>query len=461
MNVLGQELARRFEQVGAWEFYRDIFPEGELDSWTDDPAERHKGKYCGIAVRITNKKNSKGKPLVKRYTVTDELDEVDGLIWCNDFCVMAPISYAGKSRDSKNARVMYALCVELDNLINKGGKQQGLNELINQWSDEVHWIPRPTYCVASGTGIHLYYLFTAGIPLFENVVKSLQLYKRKLTEMIWNKKVTASWKKEEIQQESIFQGFRMVGTITKKGDRVEAYRTGERVTIEYMNSFIVPTYLKRHPECQIESVYKSNLTKKEAKEKYPDWYERRVEKKEPKGRWTCNRAVYDWWLERIKNEAVVGHRYYCLMMLAVYAIKCEPLITQEELEKDCLELMEIFESRTINDNNHFTEKDVLDALQSFEDKELVTYPINSIANRSGLEIEKNKRNGRKREAHVRYMNLQRQFKVEEGECTNGGRPDKEKEVREYLQNHPDISVSKASKELGVSRTTIYKYKDNK
>ena len=467
MNILGQELGRYYEEVSPMEFYRDIFPEGELDEWGEEPEERHKGKYCGIAVQITQKKTARGKQIVKRYTVTDELDEIDGLIWSNDFCVMAPISYAGKSRNSRNARVMYALCVELDNLkVTKNGQQSGLKELMSQWSEKVHWIPCPTYCVASGTGLHLYYVFEKGIPLFENVVKSLQDYKRQLTTMIWNRKVTTTHTKETIQQESIFQGFRMVGTITKKGDRVQAFRTGERVSIEYMNSFIVPDYLRRHPECQIENIYKSNLSRAEAKEKYPEWYERRVERKEPKGRWTCNRAVYDWWLERIRNEAVVGHRYYCLMMLSIYAIKCD--IDQKELEKDCLELMKIFESRTDNDNNHFTEKDVLDALQSFEDKELVTYPINSIANRSGLEIVKNKRNGLKQPQHLEIARAiqevkdrQRGADWREGNGRPAGASQQREKIRNWRKKHPDGTPKDCIKAKIASKNTVYRWWNEK
>lgn len=457
MNILGQELALTFEEVPPMEFYRDVFPAGELDDWGESPEERHKGKYCGIAVQITQKKTVKGKPFVKRYTVTDDLDTIDELIWCNDFCVMAPISYAGKNRTSKNARFMYALVVELDNLkVSKAGKQVGLKELISQWSEKVHWLPCPTYCVASGTGVHLYYLFEQAIPLFDNVVESLQAYKRKLTEMVWNRHVTTTYTKETIQQESIFQGFRMVGTITKKGDRVQAFRTGEQVSIEYMNSFIPPDYRKRHPESQIENIYKSKLSKAEAKEKYPEWYKRRVEKGEPKGHWICDRAVYDWWLSRIREEAVVGHRYYCLMMLSIYAVKCD--ISQEELEKDCLELMEVFESRTDNESNHFTEKDVLDALQSFEDKGLITYPINSISNRSGLVIEKNKRNGRKQELHLKLARAQKEILKEAGEIKPEGRPPKEKEVVEYLEKHPENrNISQIARECKVSRNTVYKY----
>ena len=68
--------------------------------------------------------------------------------------------------------------------------------------------------------------------------------------------------------------------------------------------------------------------------------------------WICKRDLYDWWKRRIECEAVVGHRYYCLMMLSIYAVKCD--ISREELEADCLELADVFEGRTKSDDNHFT-----------------------------------------------------------------------------------------------------------
>lgn len=449
MNILAEELVKRFEEIPAMEFYREVFPDGELDG----ADEMTPGQYTGIAVEITNEKRN-GKQVIRRYTVTDDLDMIDQLQYSENFCILAPISYAGKSRVSRNARYMYALVVELDNLIvNKKGEQLGLNSLIAQWGNQIHWIPRPTYLVASGTGVHLYYLFEKPIPLFPNVVKSMEKYKRELTKMVWNRHVTVSHTDETIQQESIFQAFRMVGTVTKLGDRVQAFRTGDRVTVGYMNSFV--TKLEYRHECGMEEVYRSRLTRAEAKEKYPEWYEKRLVRGEPKGYWICKRDLYDWWKRRIREEARVGHRYYCLMMLAIYAVKCD--IDREELEADCLELMEEFEKLTDREDNHFTEKDVLDALQSFEDKGLITYPVNSIANRSGLVITKNKRNYRKQAVHVMYMNNQRDFKVKHGECTKGGRPSQEQTIREWQELHPGGKPKDCIFETRLSKNTVYKW----
>lgn len=437
MSVLADKLRKQFESVDPMLFYREIFPLGELDEW----GENTKGKYTAIAIEILKHREQQ---LIKRYTVADDLDTIDELQQSEGFCIIAPISYAGKTRKSANARFMYALVVELDNLI----KKDGLERLIAQWSDRVFWIPRPTYVVASGTGVHLYYLFEKPIPLFPNVVKELQRFKRELTGKIWNRHVTTDTG-DKIQQESIFQPFRMVGTLTKKGEVTEAFRTGEPVSIAYMNRYV-------SEENQVTQIYKHEFSLAEAKEKFPDWYNRRVVRQEAKGRWVCKRDLYDWWKRRITAEAVVGHRYYCMMILAIYAVKCN--IPQEELERDCFSLMGLFESRTDSDTNHFTEKDVISALQSFEDKGVVTYPLNSIVNRSGIHVERNKRNGRKQSQHLQLARGIRQIKGSMGETVSGGgRPEKSKIVEEWQRQHPTGTKAECHRDTGLDPKTIRKW----
>ena len=441
MNVLAEKLSSKFESIEPLDFYREIFPAGELD--TVDSMT--KGKYTGIAIEILP--DSEGNEKVKRYTVTDDLDTIDELQYSQGFCIISPISYAGKSRKSENARFMYALVVELDYLI----ESDGLERLIAQWSERVDWLPRPTYLVASGTGLHLYYLFDKPIPLFSSIVRTLKEYKKALTVKVWNRHVTRAYKPEAIQQESIFQPFRMVGTLTKLGDKTEAFRTGEPVTIEYMNHFVKPAE-------QIAISYErkeGGLTLEEAKLKYPEWYENRVVQKQPKKRWVCKRALYDWWRDTIKEQAVVGHRYYCLMILAIYAVKCD--IPREELEDDCFYLMKIFEQRTDSSTNHFTKKDVLSALQSFEDKDVYTYPLSSIINRSGIQIERNKRNGRKRKDHIYYMNTMKRMKKELGEEVKDGRPNKKDIVRRWQRNHPEGTKADCHRATGLDPKTIRKW----
>lgn len=421
------------------EFYREIFPEGELDvkdGYT-------KGKYVGVAVSVGDK--------IKRHTVTDDLDKIDELCMSDEFCIMSPISYVGKTRKSDCARFLYAMAIDVDGikLDEYNGAPEGMSTLFYQFDGNgpSNYLPKPTMIVMSGTGVHVYYVFERPIPMFPNIIKQLEVYKRRLTWQLWTQGVTEL--QDKVQYESLFQGFRMPGTITKNGDRAKAFWvSGQKVTMEYMNSFVPEEYRTT------DFSYKSKLTLKQAKEKYPEWYEKRIENNEPKGRWVCKRDLYEWWKARIYESAEDGHRYWCVMALATYAKKCD--IPLYELESDAMQMIDMLHERGNREDNPFTADDVMAALEAYNDS-YITYPIKTISQRTGIRIEKNKRNGRKQAVHIKYMNNQRAFKVEMGECTNGGRPDKSKIVKEYVLAHPDESVSQMAKNLGVSRPTIYKY----
>lgn len=465
--IIADELRRRFEPVAPYDFYAEIFRDGDLD----EQDAFTPGKYCAIALEITKEKHKNGKTVVYRHTITNDLDGIDELLNSENFCIMAPVTYAGKTRHSENARVMYALCVELDNLrVGSDGRQDGLWDLVYQWEGPSKHLPRPTFCVASGRGIHLYYVFEQPLLLYPKIVKSLVKYKTELTKRIWNRYTTTSYKIDQIQFESVFQAFRMPGTLTKDGERAEAFRTGERVSVEYMNSFIPPSYAKKG--AQITEAYKTNVNLKEAQAKWPEWYERRIVQGDKKvKKWDIAGkvngdnpyALYDWWYRKISDGARVGKRYYCLWTLVIYAIKCD--VPRERLEEDCFKIKEHFDKMSVSEKNRFTDYDVMCALQSYDDAKLITYPINSIINRSGIEIKKNKRNGRKRSDHVKLMNY---IRDEINQNTNwrnkDGRPQgsgtAQETVLEWRKKHPDGKKAECVRDTNLSKPTVYKWWDS-
>ncbi|MFR3138427.1 MAG: hypothetical protein ACLTPC_00055 [Lacrimispora saccharolytica] len=150
---------------------------------------------------------------------------------------------------------------------------------------------------------------------------------------------------------------------------------------------------------------KSRLSLAEAKEKYPDWYERRIVKKERRGRWTVKRDLYDWWLHRIADEIRVGHRFYGIMTLAIYAKKCD--IDEDELRRDAFSLLKPYDDMSVEDINRFTKDDVVCALEMFNE-DYVTFPRDDIAKLSGLTMPVNKRNWRKQPSII--CKAQGQFK---------------------------------------------------
>lgn len=432
---LTSALGSLYAEVTPIEFYRDIFPCGSLE----DKGVYENGKYNGIAVMI-----GKGKKKTRRLTITDELDGIYTMLQSNEFCIMSPISYAGKSRKAENARFLHAIAIDLDGVETKKHWDLFLALMEQGGTNLLRGLPIPTYIVSSGTGMHLYYVFKEPIPLFRSIVKELEVLKRRLTFQAWGQGASALY--ENIQYESLFQGFRVVGTITKVGTYARAYEVGDKIDLDYLNSCVPEEY-------RVKSlVYQSNLSLAEAKEKYPEWYQRRVVENQPKGTWTCKRDLYDWWLRR-SGEPLQGHRYWYVMTLATYATKCN--ISRDELEKDAYSLIPILTLK----GDAFTEDDVMHALEAFNDSYL-TYPIHTIVERTDMPIEKNKRNGRKQAEHIKIMNAIREIEHPDGSWRNkDGRPDKKKIVKEWREAHPDGKKADCNRETGIDPKTIRKWWD--
>lgn len=437
-DIREEYLGKFFEEVSPKEFYRDIFPEGELQ----EKGVTGDMRYNAIAIEVLpadDKKNT------RRYTITDDLDMVDELITHKNFILLSPISYVGKSRDAANARFIYALAIDLDGV----NKETNMVDLFHQ-IEYAEFLPRPTYIVSSGNGLHIYYVFKEPIPCFKNITDQLSKLKHNLTKKLWNGYITSM--SENVQYQSLFQGFRLVGGVTKSGGRTKAYKIGDRVSIEYLNDFV-------EPENQLTQFsYKSELTLEQAKKKYPEWYEKRIVKQVPKGSWVCKRDLYEWWKQKIYSEIVEGHRYYGVMCLSIYAKKCG--ISREELEKDAFGMIERLDKMTKEDDNHFTEGDVLSALELYNDN-YITFPIDTISSLTNVRIDRNKRNGRKQEQHLKLARGIRALKGQMGESVaGGGRPSKKEVVEAYLKQHPTATKAEVIRETGLSKPTVYKYYEN-
>ena len=461
-NPLTQWLEINFDEVSPWEFYRGIFPPGELEA----KGEYITGKYTGIIVAITDGWKADGRRKVYRYTMTDDLDAVEVATSSNDFCLCSPLSYAGKNRTAENARMLYAIAVDVDKVRVEHGRAVGLESLWTKHIEEVKRVPRPTYIVSSGTGLHLYYVLETPLPLFYGIAFELQEYKRALTRLIWHESIVSIRSVAEIQQEGIFQGFRMPGTITKNGGRARAFLTGERVSMDYLNGFVKPFERAKKAEA-VKPRGKMRLV--EAAEKYPEWYDRRIVKGEKKGTWAVSRRLYDWWKRQILDGATVGHRYYCMMMLAIYAQKCSHYdekknpnpVSREELEADCFALLDYLEGLTVSEDNHFGKDDVLDALEAFDER-WTTFPRHSVEYKTAISIPANKRNRQTQKDHLEEARLLRDFRAKKrGERwdAHNGRKSKAEEVRQWRKANPEGRKVDCVKALHLDKKTVYKHWD--
>ena len=427
------------EEVTPREFYRDLWPEGTFER--AGCPEDHKPN--GLALRIEEK--GRGRHMI----ITDGLEQLDQLL-SYEFVITAPVGYFGYRRTGENARELYALTFDLD-----GVEMQQLRDVLHQMSNDI--LPRATYIVNSGHGLHLYYFLDRPPAMLPHIQACMKELKYALTRQIWNRYTST---RKDVEVQGVLQGFRMVGSQSKLGSEypVKAFRFGGRVNLDYLMEFVPELSGERE---KIFGALESKVSLEEARRKWPEWYQRRVIEGRPKGRWTVKRDLYDWWLRRLRNEVKVGHRFYAIMTLAIYAVKCG--IGEEELWQDAYSLLEAYDAMSESEDNRFTKDDIETALTAFLDS-YCTFPRDDIAKYSGLQLTPNKRNGRKQALHLKLARASRDILCEErGKADwreGNGRPSKEQQVRALRAEHPEASISELSRLSGLSRTTLYKYLEN-
>ena len=443
-------LSARFTEVNGYDFYQDIFPNNENAGALYTDFSHPNAIYL---YRDENCENSKRR-LSRRIMLSDTweqdyMDYVEG----NLMTLCSGLTYRRRANKLENAQRMNALVFDLDGV--------GLGELRNLFlrfggaPELLRRLPMPTYLVISGQGLHIYYVFDKPIDLYPNIKLQLKQLKYDLIFRIWEYKATSQEK--QIQYQSINQGFRMVGSINDRyGTPLRAFRVGERVTLDYLNQYA------RDEKNKVDINYPfkpSKMTRAEAAEKYPEWYQRvvidgnkRLKKWNISGQKGHNGdELYNWWLRKV-DQIEGGHRYFFMMCLAIYACKCD--IPRKRLKKDMQMVFNVL--KDIEHGNELTQVDVESALETY-DKEYYNFTVADIERLTKVRIERNRRNGRKQKRHIEYMNMNRRFKVEEGVCTNGGRPSAEQSVKKWREQNPNSRKADCCRDTGLDPKTINKW----
>jgi len=434
-------------------------------------------KYNPIAIEFKEEESRDGRKKREHSIITKDNPAILERLEGRKFVIASPITYVGRNRNAANARYLYAFAFDLDGV---GMKQISdvvyqmqtystrLNREVEQHS------PVANIIVNSGHGLHLYYLLKTPIPLYKENQELLNRIKHQLTNLLWNEATSSL---DDRQYQGIFQGFRLPGTQTKFGKTIRAFynEESELFTIEELNEWAGGVLTEKEIEQLKKQEYRPDgITLKEAERRWPEWYERVVIHgiKQPK-KWHVKRDLYDWWLRRLHNDQEPiksGHRYFCLMALATYAIKCD--IPFEELKTDTLSLVEKMESLTDSEDNHFTEQDALDALQAYK-VGYCTFPKNSIDYLTGLRMPEGvRRNGRKQNIHLTRARTLRDLDYPNGKWINReGRPKgsvvkfedskNAKKIAEWRKNNPlSTNKSECARELGLTRPTVRKWWEN-
>lgn len=431
----------KFSAAPAAEFYRDLFPEGTFEERVGHKFDYEKTNRGNGFIVYTVGEGEKERKHTRM--VFDDLAELYELL-DNPCAFMSPCSYFGRHRTAKNARYLYALAFDLDEV----GREQ-IHLFFDFHVYQKHY-PKPTYVVNSGGGVHLYYFFKEPIPMIPKNQKALKILKYELTARMWNEDTSEL---KEVQYQGLNQGFRLVGSKTKHGETVTCWKTGERVTVEELAE-----YIPKKNKADLGVLFRmwnSTMPLEEAKEKYPEWYEQRIVMGRKKMSWTNSVKLYDWW-KRQAEKASYHHRYWYVFSLVVYAAKCG--VPFEQVKQDAFELKDFLNN--LNPENPFTDEDVLAALKAY-DEEHKSFTRDEISKVTAIPIEKNKRNGRTQETHLKIARSTQTI-LHEANGTDwrkgNGRKSVQEKVIEFLNENPEAAYQEFCERTGLKKSVYYKYK---
>ena len=245
---------------------------------------------------------------------------------------------------------------------------------------------------------------------------------------------------------------------------MRAFRVNEHpFSLEELNG-VLPEDQRADLSSLAMSHRESRYTLDDAREKFPEWYERVIVcGDKATGKWVVKEDLYEWWLRKVREGATFRHRYFCLMALAIFAVKCG-ITDRDRVMADMESLVPFLNSIKPDDDKPFgADGEVRAAMECF-DLRYATFPRKDLERITAIAMPPNKRNGRTLEQHAIYLNGLRRMRRDvlgEDEYKNSGRPkgsgSKREQVWSYLDEHPGATQREAAAALGMSKTTVNKW----
>ena len=430
-------------EISPTEFYAQIFPNGRLA----DNTRTEERKYVGVFY---------SQRTLNRH-LYDGLEGLDAGIGIPSR--MNCISYAGSAKDSRLARELHAFIinVQLPQEIYLGYVERCLDELMHKRTVlrqhegvtvKIEQEFRPTFIVTIGRKVFFYYVLTNPIPLYYTFHQKIERFAQELSRAIHGcfdqyEVPYGSFERKYIyecykpQVVSVFSKVEMVGSV-HGSDTCKAYKVGRVISLAKLNRLV--------PKDTQLDLCQANSTLAEAAEKWPAWYGYRVKEKKPKskkdsGTFVAGEAVYRWYIDLIHNN--MGNdalKLDALEILGVYARKCN--ISEAQFLADLEEMSSGFSSRFPHNSIEGYIAKAISVFKYENIKGIRGMSLNTIEARIGLKIERNKRNGRTREQHLKLLHKAQS-------CEN--------DVRRWHKQHLDGTPAQCAEELTVSLKTVYKW----
>lgn len=433
-------------EVSAMDVYSDVFRLGAGFIQRDgEPGGMHKGNPIALG-------SFDGK-VRRRILFEDTFEETLTEMQEADWAITNGLTYFGKANSSDNQSKMCAMIFDLD-----GQTDETLAAFLGNIHSDYPLYPEPNYIVLSGHNVHLYYVFEQPVALYPHTKTLLKDLKYHLTDRIWNPYTST----EEVpQHQGINQGFRVIGGRTKDGGRVRAFRVNEHpFSLEELNG-VLPEDQRADLSSLAMSHRESRYTLDDAREKFPEWYERVIVcGDKATGKWVVKEDLYEWWLRKVREGATFRHRYFCLMALAIFAVKCG-ITDRDRVGADMESLVPFLNSIKADDDKPFgADGEVRAALECF-DLRYATFPRKDLERITAIAMPPNKRNYRKQNLHLRMARSNLAILSEDAGHALQGRPKdsgtKREQVWTYLDEHPDATQREAASVLGMSPATVNKW----
>ncbi len=458
MNYKGQNLEQLLvdyggKEVFAMSVYSTIFQLGSHEIQCSGEQRNHKPNPI-----ILGSWNDKiRREIMLEDTFEEQLEKFQNADWA----ILNGLTYWGRYNRANLQGKIYAFMFDLDGITPKTFNNF-LHAAFNSDAVLKPIYPFPNYVIMSGTNVHLYYLLEEPLSLYPNVKTELKKLKYGLIRKIWNMHTSTI---EKPQYQGINQGFRVIGSKTKQDGIVRAFLMNTHpVSIHELNMYVPKEY-----EANIDELtsISPRLTLDKAKELYPQWYEQVIEQGiAATGKWHVKEDLYNWWLNVLQEckQVTFGHRYFCIMALAIFAAKCN-ILDKERVRKDAINLIPTFNE--IRPDEPFTERDIDSALDCL-DLRYCTFPRRDIEKITAISMPANKRNGRKQEVHLAGARAIQKIN-DEANGTNwrdgNGRPKGSKNknyskrdlILNYKKEHPNANHSEIARALNISRPTVIKW----
>lgn len=404
--------------------------------------EPEKFKYNALLTQIPfSDYNKKFKKLniVKSFSRVIFEDDVENnenfnSLARNKELIMAPVTFIGRRRLSKNARKLYSIVVDLDGVI-----IENLDKLFGKFIIDA--LPTPNNIINSGNGVHLYYNLETPIDIWNTEQQdTIRKFLHKFNEEFFIPNVT-TWKdKLAASKLSAIQGYRTIGSLTKFGEVVRGWSIREeKFSLEelnkYTNNFLTNRELAfLYGQETITTVkYSSDNVKP----------------------WIVNSKFYEYYKREIRNvEVITGNRYWKLANLAIVAKKCNiPYVTLLE-DMDSLYNF-LLENSTIDS---FDRNEVVQGALLFYNEDYRTTTSRSIENKTGIRFNRVKRNYRTRKEHLELARQNRKGSraKEENKRTYKKREKTSDLANRILKDNKGLSHKELAEKYSCSQAFINK-----